>query len=85
MAAYIVHFSKRLGDLSSAGPEVLAFGSHCSAKFQLIFGCFTPNLKCKDSENIRTYCIDMIVSNHIKSNKESFFGDTVHVYLKEVP
>ena len=43
------------GRLSSAGPEILAFGSHCSANFQPISDCFVPNikLKYKDSENIK--------------------------------
>ena len=54
-----VHFSKKSNRLSSAGPEILAFGNHCSAKFQLILDCFMPNFKLKyeDSENIKkTWC-----------------------------
>ena len=49
-----MHFSKKSGRLSSAGPEILAFGSYCSAKFQLILDCFIPKFKFKyeDSENI---------------------------------
>ena len=35
-----MHFSKKLGHLSPVGLEVLAFGSHCLAKFQPIFDCF---------------------------------------------
>ena len=40
-----VHFSKKSGRLSSAAPEILAFGSHCSTKFQPILDCFIPNVK----------------------------------------
>ena len=36
----------------SAGPKILAFGSHCSADFQPILDCFIPHFKLKyeDSE-----------------------------------
>ena len=30
--------------LLSVGPEILVFISHCSANFQPILDCFTPNL-----------------------------------------
>ena len=62
----LVHFLKKmLGRLSSAGPEGLAFSSHCSAKFQTILDCFLPNFKLKyeDSENIETDCVDTVVFN----------------------
>ena len=51
-----VHFSKKLGCLSSAAIEILAFSSHCSVKFQPILDCFMPYFKLKheDSENIKT-------------------------------
>ena len=39
--------------VSSAGPKILAVGSHCSANFQPILDCFIPNLKLK-YENIVT-------------------------------
>ena len=35
--------------LSSAGPEISAFVSHCFTNFQLILDCIVPNLKCKYS------------------------------------
>ena len=56
----IVHFSKNSGRLSPAGPEVIAFGNHCLAKFQPIFDCFIPNSKLKygDSGNIKTDCVE---------------------------
>ena len=40
----LVHFSKTLGLLSSAGPEILAFGSYSSANFQPMLDCFILNL-----------------------------------------
>ena len=61
----LVHFSKTSGSLSPAGPEVLAFGIHCSAKFQPIFDCSVPDFKLKfeDLENIKTDCVDTVVFN----------------------
>ena len=49
-------FRKNLFVCSSAGPNTLALGSHCSANFQPILDCFIPNFKLKyeDSENIKT-------------------------------
>ena len=56
---------EKSGRLSSAGPEILAFGSHCSAKFQPILDCFIPNFKLKyeDSENININYVDTVVFN----------------------
>ena len=53
---------KKSGRLS---PEILAFGSHCSANFQLILDCFRPNFKLKYeySENIETACLNTVVFN----------------------
>ena len=52
---------------SSAGPKILAFGSHCSANFQPILDCFTgiPNFKLtyEDSENIKADCVSTDVFN----------------------
>ena len=65
--------------LSSAGPEILAFGSHCSAKFLPILECFTPNFKLKyeDSENIKTDRLNAVVFNlHQNKQRKSFFLDT---------
>ena len=49
-------FREKKGCLSSTGPEILAFGGHCSANIQPILNCFVPNFKLKyeDSENIKT-------------------------------
>ena len=51
----LLHFSKKSGRLSSAGPEILAFGSQCSANFRLILDYFILNLKLEydDSEYIK--------------------------------
>ena len=38
-----VHFFEKSGSLSSAGPEILAFGSYCSVKFQPILDGVIPN------------------------------------------
>ena len=56
----LVHFSKKSGRLLSAGPEVLAFGTHC---LQPILDCFIPAFKFKheDSENIKTDCVNTVV------------------------
>ena len=43
----MVRFSKKLGRISPMGPEVLDFGSHCSAKSQPIFNCFIQKFKLK--------------------------------------
>ena len=50
-----MNFLKKSGRLSSAGPEILAFVSHCSANFQPILDFFIPNFKLKyeDSGNIK--------------------------------
>ena len=73
----LVHFSKRSGRLSSAGPEILVFVSLCSAKFQKILDCFIPNFKLKyeDSENIKARRVNTFVSTYIKSNV-GLFWDT---------
>ena len=58
-----MHFLKKVGRLSPVGPEVLAFGSYCSAKLQPLLDCFIPNFKLKyeDSENIETGCVATVV------------------------
>ena len=58
-----MNFSKKLGRLSSVGPEILAFGGHFSEQFQLTFDCFIPKskLKYEDSENIKTDCVDIVI------------------------
>ena len=54
---------KKLGLLLSAGPEILAFISHCLMNFQLILDRFMPNYKLKyvDSVNIKADCINTVV------------------------
>ena len=71
-----VHFSKNLVVCSSAGPKILAFGSHCSGNFKPILDCFIPNFKFKyeDSENIKADRVSTVVSTYIKSSVERFFG-----------
>ena len=54
-----------LNEWSSVGPEILAFVSHCSANFQPILDCYTPNFKLKyaNSEYIKADHVDTIVFN----------------------
>ena len=69
-------FRKKSGLLLSTGPQMIAFSSHCSAKIQLIFDCFTPNIKLKyeDSENIKTDRVDTVVFNLHQIKQRNFFG-----------
>ena len=48
---------------SSAGPKILAFGSHFSGNFQPILHHFIPNLKSKyeNSENIKADRVNIVV------------------------
>ena len=48
-------FRKNWVVCSSAGPKILAFGTHSSANVHPILYCFIPNFKLKyeDSENIK--------------------------------
>ena len=59
-----------------AGPDVLDFGSHCSAKFQPILDCFIPIFKLKyaNSENIKTDSVDTVVFNLHQIKQRNFFG-----------
>ena len=61
---------------SSAFFEKIAFVSHCSASFQPILDCFTPNFKLKyeDSENIKADCVDTIVCNLHQIKHRAFFS-----------
>ena len=73
-------FSKKSGRLSLAGPEILAFGSHCSAKFEPILDYCIRNstLKYKDSENIKTNSVNTDVFNlHQIKQRNSCLGDPV--------
>ena len=73
-----VQFSKKLGCPSSASPEILAFGSHCSANFQPILNCFMPNFKLKyeDSENIKADSVNKVIFNLLQAKRRAFFYGT---------
>ena len=73
----LMYFSKNLGRLSSTGSEILTFSIHCSA-FQTILDCFIPKFKLKydNLENIKTDRVNTVVSTCLKSNSQSFLGDT---------
>ena len=73
-----VHFLKNLVICSSAGPKILAFGSHCSANFQPILDCFIPNFKLKheDSENIKADRATTVIFNLQQIKHQAFFWDT---------
>ena len=78
-----MHFSKNLIVCSSAGPKILAFGSHCSENFQQILDCFIPNFKLKyeDSENIKADRVSTIVFNLHQIKRRAFLlGHSVHVW-----
>ena len=70
-----MHFSKKSGSRSSVGPEILAFVSHSSKKFQPISDCFVPNfkLRCGDSENIKTNRINTVIFNLLQIKRQAFF------------
>ena len=74
----ISEFFERNGRLSLAGSEVLAFGSHFSAKFQPILDCFISNfkLKYKDSENVKIDCLGTALFSVHQIKQKYFFGDT---------
>ena len=59
----LVHFSKKLGRLSSVGPEILAFVSHCLANFLAVMDCFIPSfkLKYKDPYNTKADRVNTVV------------------------
>ena len=73
-----MHFSKKSGRLSSAVPEILGFGSYCSAKFQPILDCFVPNskLKYENLGNIKAGCVNTIVVNFHQIKRRAFFFGT---------
>ena len=75
----LVHFSKRSGRLSSAGSEILPFGSHCSANFQPILDCFILKFKLEYDvlENVKTDRVtNAVVLNLNQIKRLNFFLDT---------
>ena len=79
-ASKLVHFFQRIRVVcSSAGPKILAFGSHSSAILQPILDCFVPNFKLKyeDSENVKANHVNTVVFNlHQIKRRAFFFWDT---------
>ena len=76
----IVHFSKKKsGGPSPTGPEVLAFSIQCLAKFHLVSYRFIPNFKLiyEDLENIKTNCVDTVVSS-LHKIRNIFLGHLVY-------
>ena len=57
------------------GSEILAFGSQCSANFQLISDCFIPNFKLKydDLENVKTDHVNTVIFNLHEIKQLKFF------------
>ena len=71
----LVHFSKKLSRLSSAGAETQASGSHCLVNFQSILDCFIPHFKLKyeNSENVKADRINMVVFNLHQIKRRAFY------------
>ena len=71
-----MYFSKKSGCRSSANPEILAFVSHCSARFEPILDGFIPNvrLKYENSENIKTDRANTVVFNLHQIERQACFG-----------
>ena len=69
-------FRKKSGWLSSAGPEIEALFSHCSANFQPILDCLIPmfKLKYEDSENIKEDLVNKVVFNLYRIKRRAFLG-----------
>ena len=81
-----MHFSKNLVVCSSVGPKIVAFGSHCSANFQLILDCFMPHFKMnyEDSENIKTDRVSTVVFNLHQIKRRAFFGGDTRYMDKDL-
>ena len=61
-----IHFTKKLGHLSSTGSKILTFGSPYSENFKPILDCFIPKVKLEydDLENIKKAdCVNGVVFN----------------------
>ena len=71
----LIHFSEKSGRLSSTGYEILDFGSHYSANFQLILDCLIPKFKLKydNLESIKTDCVNRVVFNGHEIKQLNFF------------
>ena len=76
-----MHFSKNLVVFSSAGPKILALGSHCSANFQPILDCLIPSMKMsmkyEDSENIKADRVSTVGFNLHQITFRAFFGTPI--------
>ena len=83
-----ISFSKKLGCPSSAGPEILASGSHCSVNFQPILAWFIhwfiPNFKLtyEDSQNIKADSLNRVVFNGIPGTLFSGYNIQVLIDVK---
>ena len=71
-------FSTKSGLLLPAGPEILAFGSHSSANFQLILDCYVSSFKLnyEDSENIKADRVNTAVFNLHQIKQRNSLRDT---------
>ena len=73
-------FRKKSGRLSSAGPEIQAFVSHCSANLQPILDYFIANFKLKyeNSDNVKADRVNTVVFNLHQNKRRTL--DTVNRY-----
>ena len=70
--------------VSSAGSEVLTFGSHCSANFQPILDCFIQKFKLEydDLENVKTASVSTVIVNlHQIKRLKFFLGHPVYFHF----
>ena len=81
-----MHFSKKSGCRSSAGPEILAYVSHCSVKFQPILNCFISHskLKYEDLGYTKTGRVNTFVLNLWQIKRRVFFWDTQYKPTQEI-
>ena len=81
-----MHFSKKSGQLSSAGAEIQHFVSHCSANFSPILDCFISNFKLKyeDSENIKADRVNTVVFNLQQIKRRALFFGTPGIKLGSI-
>ena len=64
--------------------EILTFGSHCWAKFQLILDCFVSKFKLEyyNLENIKTDPVNAVVFNLHQIKRLNFLGHPVELMFK---